>query len=514
MMYKVMLADDEKLILNGIRAIIDWDKLGLEVVEMATNGEEALEKFKKNPCDIVVTDINMPKIDGLMLLKEIKKTKENVKFIILSGYDEFAYAKKAIELGVERYILKPIDEVELEETLLQTILKLNQVSHHRTQLIDKHTKILKFIEEGITPEERDDYETLVNIDFNAEAYCIASLTFDKAYLTKSNISKIIEKVQDENKQYYPNNNQLEIFYNMHDSILLINSWDTEDMGIIKNYYKTIQQTIAEAMEVKSFLAIGECVFAWEHIKKTYRTAKQLQKYRLLKGYGAFVDTTYDYKSVSGNIDWDATKLHKLIIESDKENAIKYIEEIFDEIKKSESNLENIYHFIMRLAILIQEIIDDFKIDKMNHMKGINDVVEEICTGCDFEKLKNIFVMEVEEIILLINTCDVKYTPVVQQVVTYIHENYWEDMNLKTLAYKYNINTSYLGQIFLKEVGFSFSQYLSDVKNSKAKDLILNTNMKINDIAKAVGYPDTSYFYRKFKKHYGVSPATLREMKQY
>ena len=88
------------------------------------------------------------------------------------------------------------------------------------------------------------------------------------------------------------------------------------------------------------------------------------------------------------------------------------------------------------------------------------------------------------------------------------------MSLKTLAQKYNVNSSYLGQIFNKEVGVSFSEYLNKIKNTKAKELILNTNMKINDIAKSVGYIDTSYFYRKFKKYFGVSPSTIRDMKRY
>lgn len=109
---------------------------------------------------------------------------------------------------------------------------------------------------------------------------------------------------------------------------------------------------------------------------------------------------------------------------------------------------------------------------------------------------------------------IKYSPVVQQIVNAINDRYYEELSLKTLAHQYNINSSYLGQIFSKETGTSFSEYLNKIKNMKAKELILNTNMRINDIAKEVGYIDTSYFYRKFKKYYGVSPSTLREMKNY
>lgn len=93
-MYKVMLSDDEKLITEGLMHLIEWEKLNLEVVEVAENGEEALEKFKNNPVDIIITDINMPKMTGLEFIKEVKKLNDQVQFIILSGYDEFSYAKK------------------------------------------------------------------------------------------------------------------------------------------------------------------------------------------------------------------------------------------------------------------------------------------------------------------------------------------------------------------------------------------------------------------------------------
>ena len=142
------------------------------------------------------------------------------------------------------------------------------------------------------------------------------------------------------------------------------------------------------------------------------------------------------------------------------------------------------------------------------------MIEKIYQADDIFGLKTIFISEITEIITYLHTEDSQYTPVVKQIMAEVQKNYREDMNLKTLSYKYHMNASYLGQIFQKEAGCSFALYLSNIKNSIAKDLILNTNMKINDIAREVGYPDTSYFYRKFKQCYGVSPASLRNMKKY
>ena len=120
-MKKVMIVEDEELILQGIRNILDWESLGLQVVHMAHDGAEALEMWEKEPVHIVVTDISMPEMDGLELLRRIREKEEQVRFIILTGYDEFAYAREAIRLEVENYILKPIDEEELERQLRETV---------------------------------------------------------------------------------------------------------------------------------------------------------------------------------------------------------------------------------------------------------------------------------------------------------------------------------------------------------------------------------------------------------
>ena len=106
-MKKVMLVEDEELILQGIRNIVDWEALGLSVVHMAHDGVEALEMWEREPVHIVVTDISMPEMDGLTLLRKIREKEEQVRFIILTGYDEFAYAREAVRLDVENYILKP-----------------------------------------------------------------------------------------------------------------------------------------------------------------------------------------------------------------------------------------------------------------------------------------------------------------------------------------------------------------------------------------------------------------------
>ena len=145
-MKRVMLVEDEELILQGIRNIIDWEKLGLDVVHMAHNGKEALSLWEKEPVDLVVTDVEMPVMNGLNLLKEIRSRDERVRFVILTGYDEFEYARKAIQLDVEDYILKPIDEVQLETVVKNALIKLQEMDRDKAKNMEDRIGWQKFLD--------------------------------------------------------------------------------------------------------------------------------------------------------------------------------------------------------------------------------------------------------------------------------------------------------------------------------------------------------------------------------
>ena len=130
-MKKVMLVEDEELILQGVRYIIDWEEISMEVTAMAHNGREALEMYKENPVDIIVTDVEMPFMNGLKLLGEIRKLSSRTRCIILSGYDEFEYARTALKLDVEEYILKPIDEEQFHQALINAGKHLDEIDQKR-----------------------------------------------------------------------------------------------------------------------------------------------------------------------------------------------------------------------------------------------------------------------------------------------------------------------------------------------------------------------------------------------
>lgn len=504
-MYKVMLVDDERLILQGVLNIIDWEKLGMEVIYMAENGKEAIDKYKENPVDIIITDINMPVITGLGLIKSIKEINKRVKFIVLSGYDDFSYARTAMKYGVENYILKPINEEELEAALIDINKKIRDEKEKENIVLEKNRILMKILNGKLNSDELYYLKDMVELEFENKNYTVSNILF--------NNKDIRRKIDVQDLIATNTSDKYEIIYKFNGDIILINSWnkDVNDESI-KKYYDTILEKLSNEFH-EIFIAVGDKVELIQDIKKSYDDSNIIKKHILTKGYNSclykndIVKITNKKRSFNKEIE----ALNKIIIEKNQDKALGYIEDIF---KNEDLAPEDIYDLAIKILLLIDKISEDFRLNKNYKDESLSSVIVSVYDASTIYRIKEIIAEQILELSKIMSTNVVKYTPIVQQVVNYIDERYFEEISLKTLSQKYNINSSYLGQIFTKEVGYSFSEYLNKIKNMKAKELILNTNKRINDIAKEVGYYETSYFYRKFKEFYGVSPATLREFKNY
>lgn len=515
MMKKVMIVEDEELILQGIRNIIDWEALGLDVVHMAHDGMEALELWEKEPVHIVVTDISMPEMDGLILLRKIREMDEQVRFIILTGYDEFSYAREAVRLDVENYILKPVNEEELERQLRETVQKLGEMDKEKIRYIDEKTEWMHFLngkpaadELGKTEPEEKEYqkfaEALGIIKAGANFYA-AVMRWNMDGLKENKIADVIVDLKKENG--------LELVHLPPDNLLMV--LEAGDMGEeqVQEYFQDLQNRIESRYNLMTFVCVGPSIQRIEQLPKAYRSAKKLQKYLVIEGYGSCISQRQIHDRKTEAISMDEARLRKFILKKEKESAIRYIEDLLINNIQKDADAGSLYQIAVKIAMLLQDMKKEYKLESCR-FHDLSELMEAIFGADDIYGIKTAFVSEITEIIECMHEENSQYTPVVRQIIAEVQKNYREDMNLKTLAYKYHMNASYLGQLFQKEVGCSFAQYLSNTKNGIAKELILNTNMKINDIARQVGYPDTSYFYRKFKQCYGVSPASLREMKKY
>lgn len=505
-MRKVMIVEDEELILQGIRNIVDWDGLGLQLTHMAYNGAEALELWRKEPVDIIITDIDMPEMSGLELLGHIRSEAEQVRFIILTGYDEFEYAREAIRLEVENYILKPINEEELEHQLREAVKKLEELERKKFRYIDEKTEWLQFLSGTAPAKEYGYYRERLGLEAADGPVWAAVLKWSARGGKESRIADMLMAVQSGREQ-------LRIVHLPPDSLLLLLSGMTEERAV-REYFQTLQNEIESQFDLLTFISIGPSFSDFRRLPESYRAAMRLQRYLIVEGYGSCVDEAQIQTRKSEDIAIDRERLRRLMLKREEQTAAGYIEDLFINNVKSGVSLDSLYQTAVQTAMLLQEMKNEYKLEHCPTLHNLPELLETIYRADDIFEIKALFIAEVNEMIRYLHEEESQYTPVVRQILEEVRRNYQEDMNLKTLAYKYHMNASYLGQIFQKEVGCSFAQYLSSQKIERAKELILNTNRKINDIAKEVGYPDTSYFYRKFKQYFGVAPAALREMKKY
>lgn len=505
-----MLVEDEEFILQGILCINDWASMDMEVVHMAHNGQEALEKFKESPVDIVVTDVEMPLMNGLELIREIRAISPRVRCLILSGYDEFDYAKAALRLDVDEYILKPIDEEKLGEALRLASERLDEIDRRNAVSMDNKIGWIQFLKDSgkLSREEKEDFCRMLP-ELDGRKIFPALMKIDLKSLDETDgINRILIEI-------HKHREDVKAVYLKADVLLLL-CYCPADAALeyAEKIFCVIQNTLESENGILSFLAIASEIRDYMELPEGYGQATGLLRYRILTGYGRCISMEDVRHRDTGDISLDSAFLRKKILEKDQDGAFRYVEELFMNILERETDIDALYQIALRVALLLQDIRLEYKMKDGRDLRGLSEMFEKIYQAEDIVILRTGLMLEIAAVITSLHTSDDQYTPVVREILNYMKENYREDMSLKVLSQKYCMNTSYLGQIFQKEVGCSFNQYLSKLKNEKAKELILGTNMKITDIAKEVGYPDTSYFYKKFKQCYGVSPASLRTMKKY
>ncbi|MGL4875361.1 MAG: response regulator [Clostridium sp.] len=505
-MKNVMIIDDEKLIRDGLKVLIDWESLGLFVKEEASNGVEALEKLKGNDIQVIVSDINMPNMTGLEFIEKLREINKDIKIVILSGYDHFSYAKKAICHGVSDYLLKPIDEEELYEVLKNIVLDIEKNEKKKNLYINKDKNVLEILKGNI--KDLSNLRNSINIDEKGKSYVVASviLSKERKVVGSVDLNKIFKREKID---------KYEILDMTEKKFLIIKEWmyEVEMENVLKNAYK-LKEFCNEEFGGEAFIGVGCVVNSIDKINESYKEAIEINKYILTEGTNICLckeNLKYLDSSIK-TFELDFQKINKKIIEKNFEESKVLISELF---KRNDLTPKDIYDFSIGILFMLYKISEEFKIEGKGYdRENLSSTMVELCSESTTESIENFLIREVQNVISNMYVGTAKYSPVVQQIVSYVNDKYYEELSLKVLSNKYNINSSYLGQLFIKEVGMSFSDYLNGVKNEKAKELLLETNMKINDIAKKVGFVDTSYFYRKFKKYYGVSPSVLRDLKNY
>lgn len=521
---KLLIVDDERWIRMGLKVKIKNLGYYFSEVYEAKNGVEGLALIQEHQPEIVITDVRMPKKNGLDVIEEGKQIAPKTKFIIISGYAEFEYAEKAINMGAKGYLLKPIEEENLRDTMkrvIDEIEKEQQVKRaelkvvrfekdqafvaKEKQLNDYLTGDSETLDESLFFDGEDRNYVLAIMNIDASSYFSSHFKYEDLELLKFSIKNIIGDVLQEETYLvcdnYSNKNQLLLLY--------------ADVNQMKVHYFENQQLLEIITYVKQYLEISTTVGLsdiYTSIQRDmFKEAKDAYNFNIFDGKGKI----YNYQNVKYALEYAADipkekfnlfKMH--VAKRDSKNIRIILENIFQEdggINRSPHYLS--FLWFEAVGIIVNAVEGSVKAKSHLRMRLLEP---EVMAGCDsLEDMVNYLYTTCVNELRLKEGREVDCKKIIYRIKEYMEQNFDKNIVVKDLAREYALNPKYLSTLFKKEFSMSPNQYLTTMRLKNACHLLTTTKDSITNISNSVGYNDHLYFFRVFKKHYNMTPLEYR-----
>ena len=546
-MLKIFLAEDEVVVRETIKRMIPWEELGFELVGEAADGEMALPLLIRQQPDLLITDIKMPFMDGLTLARLAKKEIPGLKVVILSGYDDFNYAKQAIGIGVEDYLLKPITKNALIERLSEI---RSRYEHEKTQK-EYYEKFQREMQAYEKNSSRDFFEALVDgsmdmmevykraeklgLDIVAEAYNVLIFTM--------NCDEDFSGQRDEYSSWEAESLELlENFFAGHSSAMLFRSNIFSYGVLLKGQRETIEENtracVDEIRKILSrqdgrrewFLAVGQSVERLSQIQKSYHTASRAFSQRYLYDENIlYYDEMETMEHPGGQAETednaylqkvDVNALNPAILQKFLSNGLQ---------EETENFVKDYFYAIgqepMESLVFRNYVILNVRFSVISFIKGL---------GCDTNEMESADTEEVlaesgknmesaiayakkmisQAIEIRDQNSGNKNRSILKTVVDFIDSHYMEeDISLNTVANVANVSSNHFSALFSQNMGQTFIEYLTTLRMNKAKELLRCTGMRSSEIAGEIGYKDAHYFSYLFKKTQGMTPSDYRKARE-
>jgi two-component system response regulator YesN len=517
-MFKVLIADDDPAIVEGLKKMVPWEEYGLDIPGMAFNGLEAWKFMAGHGVDILITDIRMPFWDGLELIRKVKEAGLNTRFIVLSGYDDFAYLKECIKLGIENYLLKPVNEQELLATLAGTLDKIQagrtrEADSRKDMDIIRNNILYRWITGTIDEDELNERFFLLNIKPGTTSYAVCILRVLADGDTGIDYHTLIPEAEKICLEIVNKYRSGLVFAAPDGEIVFLFTGCQDSAGdsLLRPILKECLLSVKHSINLPLFITNGGFKNNRRLVRRSYRKARELQQYSLIFPPDSILDDTI--KGTQANVQMgpiiSTDEITRMAACKDLEGLLGHIEKGFNQIK----GMEGI------TPALVQNVATEILIAVINGglaTGGKNGLLTELGRPISdiyrMQSLNEIIRFTKDATTRVIDHLAQSYeriNPVIKRVMAYIKTNYSEEISLKTLAAAFNVNPHYLGRLFKEESGEFFSDYLNKIRIDKAKELLLNTHQSIREVSLQTGYTDPNYFYTLFKKYTGVSPAEFR-----
>ncbi|MGO4107145.1 response regulator transcription factor [Paenibacillus sp. YAF4_2] len=515
-MYRVLIVEDEFIVRYGIRSMVDWEKAGIEVTGEAANGKEALELIHLNPPDILITDIKMPIMDGIQLIKEVRNSGYAMKIIILSNLEEFQYAQKAISHGVSEYLIKSdMMPRDFEKALMNVKDSLDSIGGKAT--IDepaRKEKLLLGLIEGSSYEEGNLEEAELG-ELHMPAYLLHIFihSTDRGFIEKQHvIHETIEHIGGDRKFAVFADKQGEI------NVLLpipnrSNGTAAEsDEHWAKQLARSILSNLADGYGLDCTIGLSGRANQWTELSKAYNQASASARQRLFLGIGqviAYSELTTAEEESGTPIKVSQSYIHTLLYGLQTKELNEYVGSLFDQLgKRKDPDLVQIIslELLMILTSMWPDVSNDQ--DQVLHLK--KQYFDQLSKLETIKQSREWFIQafaELQDHMIRIYNSDRNS---IVKATQYIQQHYQQEISLQSISQFVHLSKNYFANLFKKEVGESFLEYVTRVRIEKAK-VLLAGEMKAAEVGQLVGIPDPKYFSKVFKKITGATPSEYRSL---
>lgn len=525
-MMKLVIVEDEDIIREGLIAYVDWAKLGFEVVGEAMNGRSGLDIIREKKPDVILTDIRMPVMDGLEMLSELRSEKNDTSVVILSGYEDFEYARRAMKLGVSEYILKPLNIKKLEEVMgrifeehatkkqyIEEYERLKKEKDYNRQQTMRHliTQVLQQrkpeqVEEDLQEELEGRFFSVLIIA--QESFPLLVSNYD--YLQLAELDKSFEAdVQGVVRDY---ENILCVRVSMSERMIC--QWG-EGKDALAEEHKKLQQQLKMALGQESniYICSGRIGSGLHGLENICLKARQKQKEQYVKTLNEIVRVESDKEGNFRYMSYNSSGLFAEVKTGSHEAIDRELDYFEHEMEKQKVAshmhvlllVSNLYSELMKLPEEVSATPEEIFGDPMEYYKRIvtntnrREIIEYLKEVChilnDFFKNMN----------------QGKFESILKRATEYIQKEYSNpNLQIRDVAKAAYVSNSYLSIIIKQGTGKTFVEYLTDLRMEQAKKLLKETELKSYEIAELCGFSNPTYFSTVFKSAYGMSPSAYKK----
>lgn len=533
-MYKLMIVEDELLMRVGIRSMLNWEDYGFCVTAEASNGKEALELALEKVPDLIITDIRMPVMDGLALIKQLSPSLKNCKYVILSNFDELDYVKNALKFGATDYLIKSeINEQSLIELLTNIREKLQSERHQLNALpyvSSDYSKSIRYLKDSFFQDvvsgfiqEKELFSKAEELQFHIQSDQLVVIKFIVNHYEKVK-RKYIEKgekllrfsILNIMEEVIPSRWAKEIFVESSSEYWVVVNVrsDTDAHADLNKLIRKVLTSIKDFMNLSLTAGVSSICFGFVSLRRACQEAEFALKESFFTGesqilYVEDVRETPSREDVENLLSPQQEQdFIKICMSKNKENAQKFLEEIYIRLKSVRADENSIRkQYITLLETMHAHLLNSTSRSKLSVTE--KSPYEIVLNGEHWEDIHQNVLTYITDTFSASSqvTHELKYTDL---AIDIINRYYAEDLSLQSVASQINVNPSYLSRLFKQEKKENFISYLTRVRINHAKAFLLSKELKIYEIADKVGYHNYTYFSKIFKKNTGLTPEEYRE----